>query len=45
MGINKLSITETEGRFIENLQDVAMSSGPIDSEIKFVKKNSTCYFN
>ena len=30
-GINKLSITETEGRFIENLQDVAMSSGPIDS--------------
>ena len=37
-GINKLSITETEGRFIENLQDVAMSSGPIDSEIKFVKE-------
>ena len=37
-GINKLSITETEGRFIENLQDVAMSSGPIDSEIKFTKK-------
>ena len=39
-GINKLSITKTEGRFIENLQDVAMSSGPIDSEIKFTKKTS-----
>ena len=39
-GINKLSITETEGRFIENLQDVAMSSGPIDSEIKFVKETA-----
>ena len=39
-GVNKLSITQTEGRFIENLQDVAMSSGPIDSEIKFVKETS-----
>ena len=39
-GINKLSITETEGRFIENIQDVAMSSGPIDSEIKFVKETA-----
>ena len=39
-GVNKLCITETEGRFIENLQDVAMSSGPIDSEIKFVKETS-----
>ena len=36
-GINKLSVTETEGRFIENLQDVAMSSGPIDSDIEFQK--------
>ena len=39
-GINKVSITQTEGRFIENLQEVAMSSGPIDSEIKFMKETS-----
>jgi len=39
-GVNKVSITQTEGRFIENLQEVAMSSGPIDSEIKFMKKTS-----
>ena len=39
-GINKMPVTQTEGRFIENLQEVAMSSGPIDSEIKFVKKTS-----
>ena len=39
-GVNKMSITQTDGRFIENLQEVAMSSGPIDSEIKFVKKTS-----
>jgi hypothetical protein len=39
-GINKMSVTQTEGRLIENLQEVAMSSGPIDSEIKFVKKTS-----
>ena len=39
-GVNKVSITQTDGRFIENLQEVAMSSGPIDSEIKFMKKTS-----
>ena len=39
-GVNKLDIEHTEGRFIESLQDVAMSSGPIDSEIKFVKETS-----
>ena len=39
-GVNKLPITQTDGRFIENLQEVAMSSGPIDSEIKFVKETS-----
>jgi len=39
-GVNKMSITQTEGRFIENLQEVAMSTGPIDSEIKFVKETS-----
>ena len=39
-GVNKVSITQTEGRFIENLQEVAMSSGPIDSEIKFMKETS-----
>ena len=36
-GISKFSVNQTEGRMIENLQEVAMSSGPIDSELKFVK--------
>ena len=39
-GVNKVSITQTDGRFIENLQEVAMSSGPIDSEIKFMKETT-----
>jgi len=36
-GIQKISVTETQGRYIENLQDVAMSSKPIDSDIEFHK--------
>lgn len=36
-GIQKIPVTETEGRYIENLQDVAMSSKPIDSDIEFYK--------
>jgi hypothetical protein len=36
-GIQKIPVTETEGRYIENLQDVAMSSKPIDSDIEFHK--------
>ena len=42
-GISKFSVNQTEGRMIENLQEVAMSSGPIDSEIKFVKETETPY--
>ncbi len=36
-GIQKIPVTETQGRYIENLQDVAMSSKPIDSDIEFHK--------
>jgi len=36
-GIQKLSIENTEGRFIENLHEVAMSSRPIDSDLQFHK--------
>ena len=34
-GIQKISIDETEGRYIENLQEVAMSSKPTDSDLTF----------
>ncbi len=34
-GIQKISIDEIEGRYIENLQEVAMSSKPIDSDLTF----------
>ena len=36
-GIQKLSVENTEGRFIENLHEVAMSSRPIDSDLQFHK--------
>ena len=36
-GIQKVSALEPEGRFIENLQEVAMSSRPTDSDIEFHK--------
>jgi len=36
-GIQKLSVESTEGRFIENLHEVAMSSRPIDSDLQFHK--------
>ena len=36
-GVQKTGIDETTGRFIESLHELAMSSGSIDSEIKFVK--------
>ena len=39
-GIKKLSVNQTEGRLIENLQEIAMSSNPIDTEIQFVKPTS-----
>ena len=35
--IQKVSIEQSEGRFIESLQELAMSSKPTDSEIQFQK--------
>ena len=39
-GIKNLSVNQTEGRLIENLQEITMSSNPIDTEIQFVKPTS-----
>ncbi len=39
-GIQKISIDKTDGRYIENLQEVAMSSRPIDSDLIFEKSTS-----
>jgi len=39
-GIQKISIDKTDGRYIENLQEVAMSSKPIDSDLIFQKTPS-----
>ena len=39
-GIQKISIEKTDGRYIENLQEVAMSSKPIDSDLIFQKAPS-----
>lgn len=36
-GIQKVSVFEPENRFIENLQEVAMSTRPTDSDIEFYK--------
>jgi hypothetical protein len=36
-GIQKISVNATEGRYIEDLQEVAMSSKPIDSDLEFHK--------
>jgi len=40
-GIQKISVNATDGRYIENLQDVAMSSKPIDSDLEFYKSVSS----
>ena len=40
-GIQKVSVNATEGRYIENLQEVAMSSKPIDSDLEFHKPTSS----
>src|SRR3989338_8768800 len=40
-GIQKVSIHQTEGRYIENLQEITMSSKPTDSDLKFNKTTST----
>jgi hypothetical protein len=39
-GIQKIPIDQTDGRYIENLQEVAMSSKPIDSDLVFQKATS-----
>ncbi|HEY5735971.1 MAG TPA: Nre family DNA repair protein [Nitrosopumilus sp.] len=39
-GIQKISVDQTDGRYIENLQEVAMSSKPIDSDLIFQKTTS-----
>ncbi len=40
-GIQKISIDQTDGRYIENLQEVTMSSKPIDSDLIFEKSPSS----
>jgi len=40
-GIQKISIDKTDGRYIENLQEVTMSSKPIDSDLIFQKSTSS----
>jgi len=40
-GIQKISVNVTEGRYIENLQEVTMSSRPIDSDLEFHKSVSS----
>jgi len=40
-GIQKISIDQTDGHYIENLQEVAMSSKPIDSDLIFKKSPSS----
>ena len=40
-GIRKISIDQIEGRYIENLQEVTMSSKPIDSDLIFEKSLSS----
>jgi len=39
-GIQKIPINQTDGRYIENLQEVAMSSKPTDSDLIFQKATS-----
>jgi len=40
-GIQKVSIEQTEGHYIENLQEITMSSKPADSDLQFTKTTST----
>lgn len=39
-GIQKVSIHKTDGRYIENLQEITMSSKPTDSDLQFTKTTS-----
>jgi len=36
-GVQSVSVSNPQGKYIENLQEVAMSSRPIDSDIEFFK--------
>ena len=40
-GVQKVPIEQTEGKYIENLQDLSMSSKPTDSELSFAKTTSS----
>ena len=40
-GVQRLPINQAEGRYIEDLQEFAMSSRPADSELSFVKAVSS----
>jgi hypothetical protein len=40
-GIQKISIDQTDGRYIENLQEITMSSKPTDSDLIFEKALSS----
>ena len=40
-GIQKIPIEQTEGKYIENLQEFSMSSKPTDSELSFTKVTSS----
>lgn len=39
-GVKKVSTSQTDGRYIENLQEVTMSSKPTDSDLLFQKPTS-----
>jgi hypothetical protein len=40
-GIQKVGIDQTDGRYIENLQELTMSSKPIDSDLIFQKSTTS----
>jgi DNA repair protein NreA len=40
-GIQKIGINQTDGRYIENLQELTMSSKPIDSDLIFQKSTTS----
>ena len=39
-GIQSVPVSNPQGKYIENLQEVAMSSKPIDSDIEFLKNTT-----
>ena len=42
-GIQKIAIDKTDGRYIENLQELTMSSKPADSDLTFEKETSSLF--